>query len=73
MTVNLRGNGTGLTAFGGAGSMNGGGGGAGGRLVVNYLRGYVMESQPEQSGFWEGYFDISGGVAGTTSSKLQEA
>ena len=46
MTLNLRGNGTGLTAFGGSGSSNGGGGGAGGRLVINYLRGYLMSSQP---------------------------
>jgi len=46
MTTNLRGNETGLTAFGGTGSTNGGGGGSGGRLVINYLRGYMMSSQP---------------------------
>jgi hypothetical protein len=65
MTTNLRGNETGLTAFGGTGSTNGGGGGSGGRLVINYLRGYMMSSQPQQSGFWEGYYDISGGKDGS--------
>jgi hypothetical protein len=45
-TLNLIGNGTGLQAFGGSGSVNGGGGGSGGRLVINYLRGYLMSSYP---------------------------
>jgi len=42
----------------------GGGGGAGGRLVMNYLKGYLADSQPAQSFYWTGNMDISAGLAG---------
>jgi len=45
-TLNLRGN-SHISAHGGVGSPNGGGGGSGGRLVINYLKGYLANSQPE--------------------------
>jgi len=53
-----------LVAEGGKGSNYGGGGGAGGRLVMNYLAGYLSCSQPTQSYYWYGTMNISGGKAG---------
>jgi hypothetical protein len=62
-TLNLIGDST-MKVNGGSGSQNGGGGGSGGRLVMNYLKGYLANSQPAQSFYWTGNMDISGGKAG---------
>jgi len=62
-TLNLVGDST-ISAIGGSGSSMGGGGGAGGRLVMNYLKGYLADSQPAQSFYWTGNMDISAGLAG---------
>jgi len=62
-TLNLMGNSL-ISARGGTGSPKGGGGGSGGRLVMNYLKGYLYNSQPKQSFFWTGVHDIDGGDAG---------
>lgn len=70
-TLNLRGNDSWITARGGRGSSQGGGGGAGGRLVMNYQRSYLADSQPNQSFYWSGHSDISGGQAGDMAFKYQ--
>ena len=53
-----------VTAKGGDGSPGGGGGGSGGRFVVNFLRGYMADSQPEQSHNWRGTYSLDGGKNG---------
>ena len=53
-----------MSVKGGRGSQNGGGGGAGGRFVMNYRRSYLGSSYPDQSFYWTGTEDISGGAAG---------
>lgn len=60
-----------VTVKGGAGSSGGGGGGAGGRLVINYLKSYLSSSQPDQSFYWTGTHDVSGGIKGDMRFKYQ--
>ena len=62
-TKNLKGNGN-LDASGGVGSDGGGGGGGGGRITINLLKSYIFNNQPEQSGYWNGTFNIDGGFGG---------
>ena len=50
ITTNLKGTGE-ISTQGGNGSF-GGGGGSGGRVFVNFLRGFTISAQPEQSHFW---------------------
>jgi hypothetical protein len=38
---------------------------------MNYLKSYLSSSQPEQSYFWHGTSDISGGTAGDMAFKFQ--
>jgi len=67
----LRGDGH-ITLQGGDGSANGGGGGAGGRFIMNFLRSYAGNSQPNQSYFWTGTIDYSGGRAGDLQERFSQ-
>jgi len=67
ITTNLKGNGH-INIRGGDGSDGGGGGGSGGRLVLLLLRSFRATAQPEQSGFWTGSFDHTGGVSGASAN-----
>lgn len=67
---NLRGNGK-ISIRGGYGSPNGGGGGSGGRFVMNYLRAYRADSQPNQSYYWKGEIDYSGGTSGHMTDRYE--
>jgi hypothetical protein len=69
---NLRGDGK-FSLRGGAGSEQGGGGGSGGRLAVNFLRAFKADSQPEQSHYWYGSVDVTGGDAGGADAELTQA
>ena len=60
---NLKGDGL-FELKGGDGSRNGGGGGSGGRLAINFLEPYMSRSQPQQSFYWSGTYNITGGKAG---------
>ena len=58
--------------MGGDGSIGAGGGGAGGRFVVNFLKGHVASAQPSQSHFWEGSYSLDGGISGHLNVNNQD-
>ena len=62
ITTNLKGTGE-ISAKGGDGAFSGGGG-SGGRIFINFLKGYTISSQPEQSHYWFGSHNLNGGQAG---------
>jgi len=59
-----------ISVKGGAGSARGGGGGSGGRFAMRYLRSYLNTSYPDQSYYWKGTHDVSGGRAGDYQNAL---
>ena len=72
LTRNIRGDSK-IEARGGDGSINGGGGGSGGRMVINYLRGFSASQQPAQSHFWKGTYALTGGQYGYMSLEDENA
>lgn len=65
ITTNIHGNGH-FSVKGGDGSEGSGGGGSGGRMVVYFMQSFIAAAYPDQSYYWTGTFDLSGGDPGLT-------
>ena len=61
-----------ISVKGGSGSQNEGGGGSGGRIVMNYLKSYLISSYPSMSIDWYGHADVEGGPPGRLSNYYQD-